>query len=137
MYEHLTPNDFIFDHCHKIMVNSISIDRHPLWKRSCPELNDIAFIRLGILRCISSVDSGRHFLQTAEEIHDKPCPLSIYFKSLKPPRRVSMFEAVEQQSYDLYSETPSSHGIDYLKSFPELDDYCVRDCESIQAIMVR
>jgi hypothetical protein len=71
------------------------------------------------------VDSGRHFLQTAEEIHDEQCPLSTYFKSLKSPRRVSMLEAVEQQSYDLYSETLSSHGIDYLKSFPELNDYTV------------
>ncbi len=70
-------------------------------------------------------DSGRHFLQTAEEIHDEQCPLSTYFKSLKSPRRVSMLEAVEQQSYDLYSETLSSHGIDYLKSFPELNDYTV------------
>ncbi|TXK99640.1 hypothetical protein BMR11_06100 [Methylococcaceae bacterium CS5] len=36
-----------------------------------------------------------------------------------------MLEAVEQQSYDIYSETLSSHGIDYLKSFPELNDYTV------------
>jgi hypothetical protein len=125
MVESQTLNDFIFDHCNKSMENAISAERYPLWKRSCPELNDVDFIRLGILRCISSVDSGRHFLQTAEEIHDEQCPLSTYFKSLKSPRRVSMLEAVEQQSYDLYSETLSSHGIDYLRSFPELNDYTV------------
>jgi hypothetical protein len=107
------------------MDNAVSAERQPLWKRSCPELSDIDFIRLGILRCISLVDSGRHFLQTAEEIHDEQLPLSTYFKSLKSSRRVSMLEAVEQQSYDLYSETLSSHGIDYLKSFPELNDYTV------------
>jgi len=107
------------------MENAISAERHPLWKRSCPELSDVDFIRLGILRCISSVDSGRHFLQTADEIHDEQYPLSTYFKSLKSPRRMSMLEAVEQQSYTLYSETLSSHGIDYLKSFPELNDYTV------------
>ncbi len=71
------------------------------------------------------MESGRHFLQTAEEIHDEHCPLSTYFKSLKSSRRVSMLEAVEQQYYDLYSETLSLHGIDYLKSFPELNDYTV------------
>ena len=125
MYESQTLNDFIFDHCNKSMENALSAERHPLWKRSCPELNDIDFIRLGVLRCISSVDSGRHFLQTAEEIHDEQYPLSTYFKSLKSPRRVSMLEAVEQQSIDLYTETLSSHGIDYLKSFPELNDYTV------------
>ncbi|TXK93993.1 hypothetical protein BMR02_14475 [Methylococcaceae bacterium HT1] len=125
MSESRTLNDFIFDHCNKSMENAISAERHPLWKRSCPELNDVDFIRLGILRCISSVDSGRHFLQTAEEIHNEQRPLSTYFKSLKSSRRVSMLEAVEQQSYGLFSETLSSHGIDYLKSFPELKDYTV------------
>ncbi len=125
MYESRTLNDFIFDHCNKSMENAISAERHPLWKRSCPELNDVDFIRLGILRCISSVDSGRHFLQTAEEIHNEQRPLSTYFKSLKSSRRVSMLEAVEQQSYGLFSETLSSHGIDYLKSFHELKDYTV------------
>ena len=125
MHESQTLNDFIFDHCNKSMENAISAERHPLWKRSCPELSDVDFIRLGVLRCISSVDSGRHFLQTADEIHDEQYPLSTYFKSLKSPRRMSMLEAVEQQSYTLYSETLSSHGIDYLKSFPELNDYTV------------
>ena len=94
MYESQTLNDFIFAHCNKSMETAILAERYPLWKRSCPELNDVDFIRLGILRCLSSVDSGRHFLQTAEEIHDEQCPLSTYFKSLKSPRRVSMLEAV-------------------------------------------
>jgi len=125
MYKPQTLNTFIFDHCTKSMENAISVERYPLWKRSCPELNDIDFIRLGILRCISSVDSGRHFLQTAEEIYEEQYPLSTYFKALKSPRRMSMLEAVEQQSFALYSEALSSHGIDYLKSFPELNDYTV------------
>jgi len=107
------------------MENAISAERHPLWKRACPELDDVDFIRLGILRCISSVDSGRHFLQTTDEVYDEQYPLSTYFKSLKSPRRASMLEAVEQQSYALYSENLSSHGIDYLKSFPELNNYTV------------
>ena len=125
MYESQTLNAFIFDHCNKSMDNAVSAERYPLWKRACPGLNDIGFIRLGMLRCISLVDSGRHFLQAAEEVHEEQCPLSTYFKSLKSPRRVRMLEAVEQQSYDIYSETLSSHGIDYLKSFPELNDYTV------------
>ncbi|SHN93551.1 hypothetical protein BHECKSOX_435 [Bathymodiolus heckerae thiotrophic gill symbiont] len=87
MVEPQTLNDFIFDHCNKSMENAILAERYPLWKRACPELNDVNFIRLGILRCISTVDSGRHFLQTAEEIHNESYPLSTYFKSLKSPRR--------------------------------------------------
>lgn len=101
MDESQTLNDFIFDHCNKSMANALSVERYPLWKRACPELNDINFIHLGILRCISSVDSGRHFLQPAEEIHGEQLPLSTYFKSLKSARRASMLEAVERQSYGL------------------------------------
>jgi len=41
MYESQALNDFIFDHCNKSMENAISAKRHPLWKRSCPELNDM------------------------------------------------------------------------------------------------
>ncbi|WP_140413943.1 hypothetical protein [Bathymodiolus platifrons methanotrophic gill symbiont] len=63
MYESQTLNAFIFDHCNKSMDNAVSAERYPLWKRACPGLNDIGFIRLGMLRCISLVDSGRHFLQ--------------------------------------------------------------------------
>ena len=96
MYESQTLNDFIFDHCSQSMENATLAERYPLWKRSCPELNDIDFIRLGILRCISPVDSGRHFLQTTDEVHDEQYPLSTYFKSLKSPRRANMLEAVEQ-----------------------------------------
>ncbi len=90
-------------------------------ERSCPEMNDIDFLRLGLLRCISMVDSGRHFLQTTEEIHGECLPHSTYFKSLKSSRQSSMLEAIEQQSYAIHCEQLATYGIDYLKSFPELE----------------
>ena len=34
-----------------------------------------------------------------------------------------MLEAVEKQSYALHCETMVSQGIDYLKQFPELNEY--------------
>ncbi|WP_221896187.1 hypothetical protein [Bathymodiolus japonicus methanotrophic gill symbiont] len=70
-------------------------------------------IRLGLLRCISVVDSGRHFLQTNEQIYGQLLPHSTYFKSLKSHRRTSMLEAFEQQSYHLHAETLLSQGIRY------------------------
>ncbi|WP_221895247.1 hypothetical protein [Bathymodiolus japonicus methanotrophic gill symbiont] len=79
----------------------------------------------GLLRCISVVDSGRHFLQTNEQIYGQLLPHSTYFKSLKSHRRTSMLEAFEQQSYHLHSETLLSQDIDYLKAFPELDEYTI------------
>jgi hypothetical protein len=40
------------------MDRALLAERHPLWARSCPELNDIDFIRLGLLRCISALNEA-------------------------------------------------------------------------------
>jgi hypothetical protein len=40
------------------MALALSSERYPLWKRDCPELKDVDFIELGLLRCISTVDGG-------------------------------------------------------------------------------
>ncbi len=97
MRKDLTLSEHIQQHCNESMERALSAERHPLWVRSCPELNDIDFIRLGFLRCISAVDSGRHFPQTNEEIYGQSLLHSTYFKLLKSHRRTSMLEAFEQQ----------------------------------------
>ncbi|WP_221895496.1 hypothetical protein [Bathymodiolus japonicus methanotrophic gill symbiont] len=125
MLKDLPLSEHIHQHCNESMERALLAERHPLWARSCPELKDIDFIRLGLLRCISVVDSGRHFLQTNEQIYGQLLPHSTYFKSLKSHRRTSMLEAFEQQSYHLHSETLLSQGIDYLEAFPELDEYTI------------
>lgn len=121
----ITLHDHIQAHCHESMIRAESAERHPLWKRSCSEMNDSDFTRLGILRCISVVDSGRHFLQNNEDIHDELLAHSTYFKSLKSGRRMSMLEAIAPHSYELHCEMMASQGIDYLKQFPELDEFKV------------
>jgi hypothetical protein len=118
-------HDYIIAHCHDAMDRALAAERFPSWKRFCSGMNDINFTRLGLLRCISAVDSGRHFLQTNEEIHGEPLAHSTYFKSLKSARRMAMLEAIEKQSYALHCETLASQGIDYLKLFPEFNDYQV------------
>ncbi|GFO71918.1 transposase, IS4 family [Bathymodiolus japonicus methanotrophic gill symbiont] len=125
MLKDLPLSEHIHQHCNESMERALLAERHPLWARSCPELKDIDFIRLGLLRCISVVDSGRHFLQTNEQIYGQLLPHSTYFKSLKSHRRTSMLEAFEQQSYHLHAETLLLQGIDYLKAFPELDEYTI------------
>jgi hypothetical protein len=107
------------------MEIALSVERYPLWKRSCPEMTDIDFVRLGLWRCIGAVDSGRHFLQNTEEVHGELLPHSTYFKSLKSPRRTCMLEALEKQSHGLHCGMLASQGIDYLRPFPELDEYTV------------
>jgi len=107
------------------MEKALAAERYPAWQRSCPEMNDIDFIRLGLMRCISAVDSGRHFIQTAAEFHGELLSHSTYFKALKSSRRTNMLEAIERQSYKIHCEHLASSGIDYLKLFPELDEYTV------------
>ncbi len=125
MNENITLNDHIIAHCDKSMEMALSVERYPLWVRSCPEMSDIDFLRFGLLRCIGNVDSGRHFLQTTDDIYGVDLPLSTYFNSLKSPRRTRMLEAIEKQSYRLHCEMLASHGINYLQHFPELDQYTV------------
>ena len=125
MNNNIPVNDYLLAHCRESMERAIAAERHPAWQRLCPEMNDNDFIRFGLLRCISLVDSGRHFLQTTEEIHGELLPHSTYFKSLKSSRRANMLEAIERQSYKIHCEDLASSGIDYLKSFPELNGYTV------------
>jgi len=125
LLNNLSLNDYLLAHCNESMEKALAAERHPVWKRACPEMNDIDFIRLGLLRCISAVDSGRHFIQTTEEVDGELLPHSTYFKAFKSARRTRMLEAVEGQSYAIHCEYLARSGIDYLKSFPELDGYTV------------
>lgn len=121
--------DHILNHCNESMEYALTADRHAWWKRNCPELSDIMFIRLGLLRCIAQVNSGRHFLQYNEDIHEDICPHSTYYKSLKSKRRMEMLKAVEKQSYRINSILMAMQGIDYLSEFPELDEYTVESAD--------
>ena len=121
----ISLNDHIITHCNESMEKALSAERHPSWTRACPEMNDIDFTRFGLMRCISTVNSGRHFLQTADNVHGEQLPLSTYFNSLKSPRRRKMLEALEEQSYQLHANTLDECEIDYLKQFPELKQYTV------------
>jgi len=125
MNNDMTLNDYIIAHCNESMERALAAERYPVWQRSCPEINDIDFTRLGLLRCMSAVDSGRHFIQTTEEVQGQLLPHSTYFKSLKSPRRTTMLDALERQSYKIHCENLAASGIDYLKLFPELDEYTI------------
>jgi hypothetical protein len=125
MSEIINLNDHIIAHCNESMEKALSAERHPSWTRACPEMNDIDFTRFGLMCCISTVNSGHHFLQTADDVYDEQIPLSTYFNSLKSPRRRQMLEALEEQSYQLHSKTLEQSGVDYIKQFPELKQYTV------------
>jgi hypothetical protein len=125
MHEMMTIKEYITEHCHLSMDKAMAAERFPLWKRACDTIDDINFTRHGLLRCISPVNSGRHYLQLTDEIYDEAICHSSYFNALKSARRMKMVKALEKQSYQRQSEILSSLGIDYLKQFPELDEYRV------------
>jgi hypothetical protein len=123
--EMMTMKEYITDHCHVSMDKTIAAERFQLWKLSCDTIDDLNFTRHGLLRCIIPVKGGRHYLQITDEIYDETICHSSYFNALKSARRKNRVKAQEKQSDQLHSETLSSLGIDYLKQFPELDDYRV------------
>ena len=65
--------------------------------RSCSQLPDPDWIALGIHRVLQECKSGRAFLQQhAFRFHSDP-PLSLYFESLKSPRRLSLVKELNTQ----------------------------------------
>ncbi len=125
MNETMTIEEYITEHCNESLKKAIAAERFPSWKRSCDTIDDVSFSRHGLLRCISLVHSGRHYLQVSDEIYDEIICHSSYFNALSSARRMKMVVALERQSCQLQSEILSSLDIDYLKQFPELDDYRV------------
>ncbi|MES9880864.1 MAG: hypothetical protein ABW185_08290 [Sedimenticola sp.] len=45
MPENMTLREHITQHCNESMARALLVERYPLWKRSCPELKDIDFVR--------------------------------------------------------------------------------------------
>jgi len=125
MDKNLNMCDYIFQHCADSMNNALTSVRYTTWERKCPEFSDTEFTYMGLLRCITSVDSGRHFIQNANELHDAECSHSTYFNALHSKRRRDMLKSVAPESYKLLCAQASELGIDYLSQFSELDDYYV------------
>ena len=125
MLNNPTLTDTITEHCTQSIKRALAAERHPLWALNCSTLTDNDVVRLGLIRCLSAVDSGRHFLQITDDTYQERIPHSSYFNSLKSARRASMLKAVEQQSYQLHCDTLLAQGVDYLSAFPELNEYLV------------
>ncbi|VAW49145.1 hypothetical protein MNBD_GAMMA03-124 [hydrothermal vent metagenome] len=124
MNDTMTTEEYITDHCRANLQKAIDAERFPSWKRACG-IDDLTFLCHGLRRCMSAIKSGCHYLQVTDEIYGKVICHSTYFNALKSPRRADMVKAVEKQSYQQQSASLSSLSINYLKPFPELDEYRV------------
>jgi phage terminase large subunit-like protein len=121
----ISMTDYIYQHCMDGMNNALTSARYTAWERECPKFSDTDYVYMGLLRCITSTDSGRHFLQNADELLNEPCAHSTYFNSTHSLRREAMLKDVSMQSYKLLCAKAEELGIDYLGEFPELDAYDV------------
>jgi len=123
MDQDLTMLEYIKQHCTESMNNALKSARYTTWERSCPEFPDVEFVIKGLLRCITPVDSGRHFIQNMQEQYESTFPHSTYFTALHSRRRRDMLKAVSSESYKIICTLLENLEIDYLKHFTELDGY--------------
>lgn len=125
MNQDLTMLEYIKKHCTESMNNALGSVKYTTWERQCPEFSDVEFVIKGLLRCITPVDSGRHFIQNMQEQYEITFPHSTYFTAIHSRRRREMLKAVSSESYKILCSLADNIEIDYLKHFPELDDYHV------------
>jgi len=125
MDQNMTLDEYITSHCFNSFEKALLAERYPTWKHSCPEISDVNFIRLGMFRCMGAGNSGLHFLQSTNTVHNELYASSTYFNALSSGRRTKMLKAVEKESLKIYSEQLALYGIDYLQQFPELAEYTV------------
>lgn len=123
MDQNISMNDYIVQHCTESMNNALASVRYTTWERQCPEFSDIEFMSTGVLRCITPVDSGRHFIQNMQEQYKSSFPHSTYFTALHSIRRKEMLKAVASESYRIVCSLADESEINYLNQFQELDTY--------------
>ncbi len=70
-----------FNHLNEVYSSS----RHPY---SCTSISDLAFAKLGILRCLSHAKTGHQFLQHHADHGQQDIDPSHFFKTLKSKRRL-------------------------------------------------
>jgi len=129
MNQEISMQEYIDQHCTESMNNALAAVRYTTWERHCPDFSDIEFVSMGLLRCITPVDSGRHFIQNIQEQYKIKFPHSTYFTALHSVRRREMLRAVASESYKIVCSLATESEIDYLKHFSELDDYDIETAD--------
>jgi hypothetical protein len=123
MDQDINMHEYIEQHCIESMNNALAAFKYTTWERKCPNFSDVEFVSKGLLRCITPVDSGRHFIQNIQEQFNSNFPHSTYFTALHSSRRRDMLKAVALESYKIVCNLADELEINYLNHFSELDDY--------------
>lgn len=86
-------------------------------RRDTPELSDERFWRGGLERVLGHCDSGRDFLQTAQD-RGEALARATWFDALHSARRATLVAEVATRSYEVFDRLLQPR--DWLGAFPEL-----------------
>ena len=63
----------------------------------CPQLTDLDFLEMGVLRCVSDSRTGRDFVQRHGDGGRKGVSVDLFFKALKSRRRLANLRSLYRQ----------------------------------------
>ena len=89
-------------------------------QRDCPELPDLRFLTLGILRHVLGPESGRDFLQQAQETFGLSVPRATYFHSLNSRRREELLAQCSRELLLQSRRRRLQEGLDVFAQIPAL-----------------
>ena len=87
----------------------------------CQTITDLDFLEMGILRCLTSSQTGREFLQHHGDHDRADIDVNHFFKALKSKRRIANIESVNYLLKDMVKKSVE----DPFASIPELDGFAV------------
>jgi len=93
--------------------------------RKCSSLPDLDLIVNGVLRVCSPVVSGRDFLQYIDDSGITKIPRATFFDALSSKRRRLVVRDYSRQLYEHLNLKLAELKVNYLESFPELEDFNV------------
>ena len=93
--------------------------------RKCPKVGDEELFFLCVSRAMGQFESGRAFLQDLSLRYDTPVPRASFFEALQSKRRAAVISKISDEAFKMFEEISLESGTDFLKAFPELNDYAV------------
>lgn len=94
--------------------------------RKCPGMEDEELYLFCVFRAMGRFESGRAFLQDLSLRYNTAVPRSSFFEALQSKRRTAVISKISAEAFKMFEQSSfESGGADFLKAFPELNDYAV------------
>jgi len=113
-----TPKQTVME---KLMKPLPELTAQSTYTRKCSSLSDEEWLRIGILRSLSAVPSGRAFLQELTDHEEYSLKRSHYFETLKSERRLKFCHEIDELLFDQLKS--DFNRMDPFKNFSCLDNF--------------